>query len=112
MQQKHISANHPPREACLGLPQKRPEHYRPSGRKIGGATVVLDGDAYIQKADQQRSTGTTYSPLQCDPNAKHVMHISKTMSTTKTGSGGGGGPKGYFFRNLGVVQPGGGRGRL
>ncbi len=44
----------------------------------GGATVVLDRDVYIQKAEQQLSDETTYNPLQCDPTAKQVTSISKT----------------------------------
>ncbi len=45
----------------------------------GGATVVLDRDAYIQKAEQQLSDETTYKPLQCDPTAKKMTSISKTI---------------------------------
>ncbi len=45
----------------------------------GGATVVLDRDAYIQKAEQQLSDGTTNKPLQCDPTAKQVTSIRKTI---------------------------------
>ncbi len=100
MPEKHTSAYHPPREACHG-PPKKTEHYHLSGRKIGGATVVLGGNAYIQKADQQLSTGTTYSPFQCDPKVKQVMHISKAMSTKKTGSRGWVGKKVYFSRIFG-----------
>ncbi len=45
----------------------------------GGATVVLDRDVYIQKAEQQLSDETTYKPLQFDPTAKQVTSISKTI---------------------------------
>ncbi len=35
----------------------------------GGAVFVLDGDAYIQKAEQPLSDETTYKLLQCDPTS-------------------------------------------
>ncbi len=38
----------------------------------GGATVVLDRGAYMQKAEQQLPDDSTYKPLQCDPTAKQV----------------------------------------
>ncbi len=39
----------------------------------GEATIVLD-------REQRRSDGTTYSLIQCDPTAKKVALISKTIS--------------------------------
>ncbi len=45
----------------------------------GGATLVLDRDVYIQKAEQQLSDETTYKPLLCDPTSKRVTSISKTI---------------------------------
>ncbi len=45
----------------------------------GGATVVLDHDAYIQKAEQQLPDETTNTPLQCDPTVKQVTPFSKAI---------------------------------
>ncbi len=46
----------------------------------GGATVVLDCDAYVQKAEQQLSDENTYNPRQCDSMVKQATSISKTIS--------------------------------
>ncbi len=45
----------------------------------GGATVVLDRDAHIQKAEQPLSDEPTYKLLQCDPTSIQVTSISKTI---------------------------------
>ncbi len=45
----------------------------------GGATVVLDHDAYIQKAEQPLSDEATNKLLQCDRAAKQVTPSSKTI---------------------------------
>ncbi len=45
----------------------------------GGAIIVLDRDAYIQKAEQDLSDDSKYKPLQCDPTAKQVTSIGKTI---------------------------------
>ncbi len=49
----------------------------------GEATVVLDRDAYIQKAEQKPSGETTYNTLQCDPTAKQASVKSPIVQIAK-----------------------------